>query len=93
MPDASRMSLTVLKEVHSKAMIRFNNDVESKKTKLSFIKWLSEYILLNLEKDEFLTEYAPFLEKIGITDNRITIRDSKKDKLTDVFFQRGTAIL
>lgn len=89
MPDSTRMSLTVLKEVHNKAMDRYTMEFESKKTKLSFIKWLSEYILLNLEKDEFLTEYAPFLENIGITDNRITIRDSKKDKLTDIFFKEG----
>ena len=89
MPDPTRKSLTVLNEVHDKAISRYQSEKTNGNTDLSFIKWFSEYILLNLEKDEYMAKYAPFLEKIGITDNRLTIRDSKKDKLTDVFIKDG----
>ena len=89
MPDLARKSLTVLNEVHSKAFSRWEQEKSEEKTNMSFIKWFSEYILLNLEKDEYIALYAPYLEKVGITDNRLTIRDTKRDKLTDVFLKDG----
>lgn len=87
MPDPQRKSLTVLNDVHDRATVRHETELKAQKTNLSFTKWISEYILMNLERDEFLRIYAPFLEKIGISDNRITIRDSKMEKLTDVFLK------
>jgi len=89
MPGAERKSLTVRTEVHSKAVSRYEQEKEKNKTDMSFINWFSEYILLNLEKDEYIASYAPFLEKIGIRDNRLIIRDKKRDKLTDIFLKDG----
>lgn len=57
------------------------------KPKISFAEWVTEYLQVNLEKDDFLKNYAPFIEKIGITDNRLTLRDNKENKLTDIFMK------
>lgn len=78
-------TLSIKEEVFNKAEKQFNE----KNIKESFSSWISEYLLLNLEKDEFVKNYAPFLSKIGIEGNRITIRDEKKDKLTDVYFKNN----
>ena len=87
MPDAARKGLTVHREVHARAMAQFQAEKKSGKTELSFIKWLSEYLLMSFERDDFLRTYAPFLEKIGVVENRIIIRDNKTNKLTEVFLQ------
>lgn len=87
MPEEGRKSLTVLDKVHQIAAKRHEDEVKAQKTNLSFTKWVSEYLLMNLERDEFLRIYSPSLEKIGIHNNRITIRDNKLDKLTDVFLK------
>ncbi len=89
MPDVKRKNLSVLNEVHDKASVRYKKEFKANQTNLSFIKWFSEYVLLNLEKDEYMARYAPHLESVGITDNRLTIRDNKKDKLTDIFLKDG----
>lgn len=76
-------TLSIKEEIFNKIEIKYNKLAP----KESITSWVSDYLLMNIEKDEFLKEYAPFLEKIGINDNRLTIRDSKTNKLTDVFLK------
>lgn len=89
MPDPGRKSLTVLKEVHAKAMEKYEIEKSSNKTESSFIKWFSDYVMMNLERDEFLKDYAPYLEKIGYSNNMLTIRDHKVNNITDIFMKDG----
>lgn|SRR3989338_3464348 len=85
MPDPARKNLSVLNNVYDKVKSRY--DVE--KTDLSFVKWVSEYLLMNLEKDEFVRGYAPFLSKVGIQDNRLIIKDSKKNQFAEVYLKNN----
>jgi len=62
---------------------------EDEKPKISFAEWVTDYLKVNLEKDDFLRRYAPYIEKIGVTDNRLTLRDNKENKLTDIFMKDG----
>ena len=70
-------------EIHQETYDRLNEKAQEKQTTLK--GFVNELLLLNLEKDEFLSKYAPMIQYIGITDNKITLRDSKKNQLTDVF--------
>jgi len=85
MPDAARKSLSVLNDVFEKVQGRY----EKEHTDKSFVKWVSEYLLINLEKDEFLSQYAPYLHKIGITDNVLYLKDTKQDKVVEIRMKDG----
>lgn len=81
MPDPARKSLTVLNEVFDKVKARYDSEKSGGK---SFIGWLSEYLLMNLERDEFVRQYAPYISKIGIQENTLFLKDTKKDKIIEV---------
>lgn len=57
--------------------------------KLSFAEYVDEYLLINLEKDDFLRTYAPGLSKIGITDNVLYLKDSKENKVIEIRLVNG----
>lgn len=62
---------------------------EDEKPKVSFAEWVTEYLQVNLEKDDFLRTYAPNLHKIGITDNILYLKDSKKNKVIEIRMSNG----
>jgi len=82
MPREDRMNLSLQVEVVEKARVYYEKDPMH--SKISFTQWVSDYLLMNLEKEEFLKIYAPYLSKIGIQDNVLFIRDSKKDKIIEI---------
>jgi len=88
MPVAERNNISVLANVFDKAKARF----EKEDTGQSFVKWISDYLMLNLEKDEFLMQYAPNLHKIGITGNVLYIKDSKKNKIVEIRMTNGKLV-
>lgn len=90
MPREGRHSLSVYDQVYEIAYKRFESDkqkqlfeIESKKQ--GFTKWVSDYLLMNLERDKFLKLYAPYLSKVGIEGNRLTIRDENTKSYHDVY--------
>ena len=85
MPDPARKSLTILNDAFNKIKSRY--DIEN--TDKSFVKWVSEYLLMNLERDDFLAKYAPFLHTIGIQDNSLYLKDSKTDKVIEINYKDG----
>ena len=82
MPEGWK-TLTIREEVYNK----INEFHQKQQTPVKFNPWVSDYLLMSIEKDEFLKEYAPFLSKIGIEGNRITIRDDKTKKYADVYLK------
>jgi hypothetical protein len=85
MPDPARRNLSILNEVYDKIKSKY----DSEKTGISFVRWVSDYLLMNLEKDEFIRSYAPHLSKIGIHENRLIIKDTKKNQLAEIFLKDG----
>ena len=85
MPDPARNNMSVSNQVYDKVKTRYELEKGEKRTELSFVKWVSDYLLMNLEKDEFVKDYAPYLSKIGFQDNRLIIRDEKSNKITEVY--------
>ncbi len=80
-----RKNLSVHSEVYNVIKARYDKESPDQ----SFTKWVSSYLLVNLEKDEFLTQYAPYISKIGIHDNVLTLKDSKKNKYVEIRMKNG----
>ncbi len=80
MPQQGRKNLTVLETVVDQARKRYENDHGDK----SFIKWVSEYLLMNLEKDEFVGKYFQYLSFVGVHDNVLIIKDSRKPMFIEI---------
>ena len=62
---------------------------DSEKSDKTFVRWISDYILMNFEKDDFLRKYAPFISKIGITQNVLYLKDSKKNEVIEIRMVNG----
>jgi len=69
---------------------KISNIAKEKDT--SIRKYVNELLLLNLERDEFLKSYAPFLSKVGVEGNRLTIRDEKTKSYHDVYLHDSKLI-
>ena len=83
--DNGYRTISVKKKSYDKA-----NEVHKKLgIEKSFSAWISEYVLMNLEKDDFLHAYAPYISKIGIIDNVLTLKDSKKNCYVEVRMVNG----
>lgn len=80
MPQEGRKNLTVLETVINQARKRHENDNIDK----SFVKWVSEYLLMNLEKDEFVGKYFQYLSLIGVHDNVLIIKDARKPIFVEI---------
>ena len=85
MPDPARKSLSVLNEVFNLMKLKYI----AEKPEKSFTKWVSDYLLMNIERDVFLSKYAPFISKIGVTDNVMYLKDSKKNKVIEIRIVNG----
>jgi len=83
MTRADIVTVDIERNLHQKLV----KNAESSGTSLR--KYVNELLLMNLEKDEFLSKYAPFLHKIGIQDNALYIKDSKNNKLVEIRLKNG----
>lgn len=73
-------TLSIKEEVFGRAQKLY----KQKKTQLNFSPWVSEYLLMAIEKDEFLKDYAPYLSYVGESDNVMFIKDEKKGRVPEV---------
>lgn len=62
---------------------------QAEKNGTSVRKLVNETLLMILEKDEFLSRFAPSISKIGIQDNVMYLRDSRKDKVIEIRMKDG----
>lgn len=80
MPQEGRKNLTVLENVVIEARKRYSRSNIDK----SFVKWISEYLLMNLEKDEFVSSYFEYISIVGIHDNVLILKDSRKPLFIEI---------
>lgn len=57
---------------------------------LSLRKYVNEILLMSIEKDEFLREYAPYLSKLTVQDNILFIKDEKLNAIAQVYLKDHT---
>lgn len=91
MPKEGFRSITVSDVVYH----RFNNSFISKKDELAIkgIRSLSGYISYMLEdrmtEDDALAQHAPRLKKISVSDDRVVLLDTVKNRIAEVVVQEG----
>jgi len=77
-------TLSINESVFNRIELKYNKSNTSK----SLTSWVSEQLLLNLEKEDFLTNfYAPYLNFIGTNDNQIFLKDSRLNHIIEITFQ------
>lgn len=50
----------------------------------SISKWISDLLLMNIERYEYLRLYAPYISYKGVHDNELFLRDEKLDRIVEV---------
>jgi hypothetical protein len=86
MPKEGFSVITITQEAHDKAKTRYNRklklgQVESNK---SFSRYVNDLIVEKVEEDENLARQAPFMQKVGMQDNSIMIKDNKIGRIAEV---------
>jgi hypothetical protein len=85
MPKEGFSVITITQEAHDKARTRYNQklklgQVEDK----SFSRYVNDLIIEKVEEDENLARQAPFMQKVGLQDNSIMIKDNKIGRIAEV---------
>ncbi len=83
MVQPKRHNLTVTAEIYD----RLAKIYKKEKTDKSLTQWISEKLLMVLEKDEFLKNYAPFLSKIAVNESSVILRDEKIQRLVEIIYR------
>lgn len=60
-----------------------------KVTRISLASTIEDLLVPELERNEVLRRYAPFLEPIGVVDNVITIRDNRLMRIVELRVKEG----
>lgn len=85
MAKPGRHNLTVTSEIYD----RIAKIYKKEKTDKSLTQWISDKLLMVLEKDEFLKSYAPFLSKIAVNENSVILRDEKLQRLVEIIYRNN----
>ena len=84
MPKEGFSVITITQQAHDKARQRYNQKVKSEKITKSFSKYVNDLIIETVEADESLSLSAPFMQKIGLQDYSIMIKDNKIGRIAEV---------
>jgi hypothetical protein len=84
MPKEGFSVITITQQAHDKAKQRYNQKVKAEKLTKSFSKYVNDLILETIEADENLSLAAPYMQKIGLQDNSIMIKDNKIGRIVEV---------
>jgi hypothetical protein len=84
MPKEGFSVITITQQAHDKAKQRYNQKVRAEKLSKSFSKYVNDLIIETIEADENLSLSAPFMQKIGLQDNSIMIKDNKIGRIVEV---------
>ena len=60
---------------------------KAEEKKVTLVDYVNEMLLLNVEKDDFLKEYAPYLNKIAIDEDTVILRDEKIKKIVEIVYK------
>jgi hypothetical protein len=89
MPKAGFKSITVSDNVYNRffgTYERTRRDLELKGI-TSFSGYLTSMMEETITKYEAFARHAPFMEKIDVDQNRITIKDNKRNRIAEVFLK------
>ncbi len=78
--------ITITQQAHDKAKTRYNQKLRLGQVaaKKSFSRYVNDLIIEKVEEDENLARQAPFMQKVGMQDNSIMIKDNKIGRIVEV---------
>jgi hypothetical protein len=91
MPKAGFKSITVSENVYKKffdVYIRSKKDLELKGI-TSFSGYLTSMMEEMIIKYEVFAKHAPFIEKIAIDQNRVIVKDNKRNRIAEILLKNG----
>jgi hypothetical protein len=86
MPKEGFNVVTITEQTHQKARSTFLHKLKSGELqgRKSFSHFIDGIIIEKIEADEYLSRMAPFMQKIGLQDNSILIKDNKLGRIAEV---------
>jgi hypothetical protein len=85
MPKEGFSVVTITQDAYDKAHARYAQKLKSKEIEgKSFSRYVNDIIVERIEADENLALQAPFMQKIGMQDNSIMIKDNKLGRIVEV---------
>lgn len=88
MPKEGFSVVTITEEAHQKAHSFYTRQIRSGQLDgKSFSRYVNDLIVDRIEADEALSRVAPFMQKIGLQDNSIMLKDNKLGRMVEVQVQ------
>jgi hypothetical protein len=89
MPKAGFKSITVSDNVYNRLFGTYERTRRNLELRgiTSFSGYLTSMMEETITKYETFARHAPFMEKIDIDQNRITIKDNKRNRIAEVFLK------
>jgi hypothetical protein len=86
MPKEGFSVVTITETAHDKAHSMYLQKVRSGEinSKKSFSRYVNDLIMEKIEADELLSRVAPFMQKVGLQDSSILIKDNKLGRMVEV---------
>ena len=91
MPKPGFKSITVSENVYKKFFEVYEKNKKGLELKgiMSFSGYLTSRMEEMMIKDEVFAKHLPFIEKIAIDQNRVILKDNKKNRIAEVLMNNG----
>jgi hypothetical protein len=85
LPKEGFSVVTITEVAHQKAHSFYLRQVKSGQLDgKSFSRYVNDLIMDRIEADEALSRVAPFMQKVGLQDNSILLKDNKLGRMVEV---------
>jgi hypothetical protein len=91
MPKPGYKSITVSENVYKKFFEVYEKNKKGLELKgiMSFSGYLTSRMEEMMIKDEVFAKHSPFIEKIAVDQNRVILKDNKKNRIAEVLMNKG----
>jgi hypothetical protein len=89
LPKEGYQVVTITEQTHQKAHSAYVHKLKAGQLagRKSFSRYIDGIIMEKIEADEYLSRMAPFMQKVGLQDNSIMIKDYKLNRIAEVQIQ------
>src|SRR5690242_9494702 len=90
MPKPGFKTITVKEEIFNRYYSHYKKQQVRLKAKgVSFSGFVTDLMKEAMIKHETFLKYAPFIEKIDVEDDRVILKDNKRDRIVEVMIKDG----
>jgi hypothetical protein len=85
MPKEGFSVVTITQDAYDKAHAKYVQKIKAKEVEgKSFSRYVNDIIMERIEADDNLALQAPFMQKVGLQDNSIMVKDNKLGRIVEV---------